>query len=221
MFAAANASRSFTSDAITDGAKKLNRALEKEIKYENENYTQLEDIETFLNESGFVFHEDTDGIHMSLKKQVGDKTIEVTFEARQPIPDEQQFSDEEQNEEEDGPETENYCDFTIFVTDSDGKSGLLIEGTTVDTEINYNNVQVCRDLTEVKKLHRLERSIKLYGGPDFSTLDERIQTALTEYLEGFGVNEHLGAFVECMSLDKDQRLYMNWLNSLKNFVEGQ
>ena len=31
----------------------MNKALEKEIKYENENYSQLEDIENFLNESGF------------------------------------------------------------------------------------------------------------------------------------------------------------------------
>ena len=53
-----------------------------------------------------------------------------------------------------------------------------------------------------------------YNGPDFTTLDERIQTSLTEYLEGYGVDEHLAAFVEVMSLDKDQRLYMRWLNSL-------
>jgi hypothetical protein len=32
--------------------------LDSEIKYEDENYTQLEDIETFLNESGFKFTED-------------------------------------------------------------------------------------------------------------------------------------------------------------------
>ena len=78
----AAASRAFNTNNVADGAQKLTRALEKEIKYENENYTQLEDIETFLNESGFIFNEDDDGIHMSLKKQVGDKLIEVTFEAR-------------------------------------------------------------------------------------------------------------------------------------------
>lgn len=212
--------QSFSTDAVSEGAKKLNRALEKEIKYENENYTQLEDIETFLNESGFQFSEESDGIFMSLKKQVGDKHVEVTFEARQPIPDDQQFSEEEQEgDDEHGPETENYCDFTVFITDSTGKSGMVIEGTTVDTEINYNSVQVSADVNEQKSMHRLERQIKQYAGPDFSTLDERIQTALTEYLEGFGVNEHLGAFVECMSLDKDQRLYMSWLTNLKNFVQ--
>ena len=60
--------------------------------------------------------------------------------------------------------------------------------------------------------------MRSYAGPDFSTLDERIQTSLTEYLEGYGINEHLAAFVEVMSLDKDQRLYMQWLSNLKDFI---
>lgn len=60
----------------------MNKALEKEIKYENENYSQLEDIETFLNESGFQFNEKESDISMSLSKTVGDKKVEVVFEAR-------------------------------------------------------------------------------------------------------------------------------------------
>lgn len=38
-------------------------------------------------------------------------------------------------------------------------------------------------------------------------------------MEGYGINEHLAAFVECMSLDKDQRLYMRWLAGLKDFID--
>lgn len=213
--------RAFANEGvISSGASKLSRALEKEIKYENENYSQLEDIETFLNESGFAFAEVDGGISMTLKKAVGDKTIEVVFEARQPIPDDQLGTDEEDEAEEQGAgETENYCDFTIFITEGDGKRGMLVDATSIDTEISYNSVQMCDDVPAQKQLHRFERSIKQYAGPDFSTLDERIQTSLTEYLEGFGVNEHLGAFVECMSLDKDQRLYMAWLADLKAFID--
>ena len=74
--------RAFSTENISSGAIKLNRALEKEIKYENENYTQLEDIETYLNESGFKFAEEDQGVRMSLKKQVGDKNIEIAFESR-------------------------------------------------------------------------------------------------------------------------------------------
>ena len=121
-------------------------------------------------------------------------------------------------EEEDNFNTENYCDFTIFVKDSQGKGGLVVDATTMDTEINYNNVFMSEDMEVEMGRNRFERAMKGYAGPDFSTLDERIQTAITEYLEGYGVNEHMSAFVECMSLDKDQRLYMSWLSNLKGFV---
>ena len=115
--------------------------------------------------------------------------------------------------------SENYCDFTIYISDASGKGeGLVVEATTMDTEISLNNVMVTDDINKQKKIHRFERQMRDYPGPDFSTLDERIQTALTEYLAGYGVNEHLAAFIECMSLDKDQRLYMQWLNNLKDFI---
>ena len=77
------AARSFSSfEMIERSTAKLNKALESEIKYENENYTQLEDIETFLNESGFVFRETDDGLQMTLSKDVGTKKVEVHFDAR-------------------------------------------------------------------------------------------------------------------------------------------
>ena len=95
---------------------------------------------------------------------------------------------------------------------------MIVEATSMDTEISFNNVAVVDNPKAMKDVHRFERQMMGYVGPDFSTLDERIQTAITEYLEGFGVNEHLAAFLECMSLDKDQRLYMRWLNQLKDFI---
>ena len=75
--------RGFASyDLIEKATQKLTKSLDGEIKYENENYSQLEDIETFLNESGFDFTESEHGTKMVLKKEVGDKVVEVHFEAR-------------------------------------------------------------------------------------------------------------------------------------------
>ena len=68
--------------AIEKSIQKLTKALEKEIKYENENYSQLDDIETYLNESGFTFTEQENGVILSLSKTVGDKHVEIQFEAR-------------------------------------------------------------------------------------------------------------------------------------------
>ena len=85
--AAVSSARAFSNlGAISNGATKLSRALDKEIKYEIENYTQLEDIEQFLNESGFEYTEEDNGIFMTLKKKVGTKTVEVVFEARYVTP---------------------------------------------------------------------------------------------------------------------------------------
>ena len=69
-------------ETIEKASGKLSKSLESEIKYENENYTQLEDIETFLNESGFLFKESDNGLEMTLTKDVGDKKVTVVFEAR-------------------------------------------------------------------------------------------------------------------------------------------
>ena len=74
--------RPFSFDVISSGANKLDKALSKEIKYENENYQQLEDIETFLQESGFSFSETDAGVAMTLTKTIGDKSIEIAFDAR-------------------------------------------------------------------------------------------------------------------------------------------
>ena len=114
--------------------------------------------------------------------------------------------------------TENYCDFTVFISDGNRKRGMVIDATSMDTEIAFNNIMVCEDVEKMKKMPRFERSLSEYNGPDFTTLDERIQSSLSEYLEGYGINEHLAAFVECMSLDKDQRLYMKWLSGVKEFI---
>lgn len=73
-----NAVRMFASNAnVEKSVQKLNKALEKELKYENENYSQLEDIETFLKESGFSFHEEDGTTVMTLVKTVGDKQVEI------------------------------------------------------------------------------------------------------------------------------------------------
>ena len=84
MVQAGYAGRGFSTNtaSIEKSIQKLTKSLEKEIKYENENYSQLDDIETYLNESGFKFSEEDNGIVLTLTKTVGDKLVEVQFEAR-------------------------------------------------------------------------------------------------------------------------------------------
>ena len=64
---------------------------------------------------------------------------------------------EGENEEEDLAQ-ENYSDFTIFISDSNGSSGLVIEATTMDTEVAFNNVLVTDDIKKMRSIPRFERS---------------------------------------------------------------
>jgi hypothetical protein len=75
---------------------------------------------------------------------------------------------------EDNMPSENYCDFTVFIADSGSKKGLVVEATSMDTEIAFNNVLSTDDIQKMKMIPRFERSLGEYNGPDFTTLDERI-----------------------------------------------
>jgi complement component 1 Q subcomponent-binding protein len=127
---------------------------------------------------------------------------------------------QEEEEREDVYGGENMCDFSVYVqSPTDENSGMIFDCVTHDTEVSVNNVQYTTELSKMKSLSRWERGYNYYAGPDFSSLDERLQTGLAEYLQAHGVNEHLAAFVEVMSLDKDQRLYMSWLDDVQGFLK--
>ena len=200
-------------------AQKLTKALEKELQYEKENYATPEDSATFLDESGFDFYEDPNGINCYLRKEVDGRKIEVQFMARQPPAEgEEQEEGQEHDPNMDLYDDSNMCDFSVFVYRDGSENGLIYECSTNETEISINNVMFTSEITNMRNRTRFERSFNYYNGPEFSSLDERLQAGLNEFLQGHGVDEHLAAFVEVMSIDKDNRLYMQWLEDMKNFV---
>lgn len=200
-------------------AQKLGKALDKELQYEKENYAPLEDSATFLDESGFDFYEDKDGINCYLRKEVDGRKVEVQFVARQPPPE----AEDEGQEGQYDPNMDMYdensmCDFSVFIYREGAENGLIYDCSSNETEITISNVMFTSEMSKMRDLSRFERSFNYYNGPEFTSLDERLQAGLTEFIQGHGVDEHLAAFVEVMSIDKDNRLYMQWLEDMKNFV---
>ena len=197
-------------------ASKLAKALDKELQYEKENYAQLEDTANFLDESGFDFFEDKEGLNCYLRKEVDGRKVEVQFSARQPPPEPE--GDEQQEHEGDMYDESNLCDFSVYIHRPGSEKGLIFDCSTNETEISISNVMFTSEISKMRDTHRFERNFNYYNGPDFSSLDERLQAGLSEFLQGHGIDEHLAAFVEVMSVDKDNRLYMQWLEDMKNFV---
>ena len=81
--------------------------------------------------------------------------------------------------------------------------GVIADCTSMETQIHINFVIHTTDVEGYLSSTRLQRYDQKYNGPDFNSLDERVQTSLTMYLQEFGLNEHLGAFVEIYSMDRD------------------
>lgn len=65
---------------------------------------------------------------------------------------------EEKDQDYEEP-SENYCDFSIFVKDTHSNTGMIVEATSMDTEIAFNNVMHADDMAKAMKLARFERSI--------------------------------------------------------------
>jgi len=98
---------------------------------------------------------------------------------------------------------------------------MVFECTSVNSEIEVNYCNVVEDIEKHKALSKVERTKHFgshYSGPEFNTLDERLKTGLQDYLKSFGITEELAVFIEHVSLDKEQRLYMKWLKTLEKFL---
>jgi complement component 1 Q subcomponent-binding protein, mitochondrial len=204
--------------STSNAATKLAKALEKELEYEKENYAELEDTENFIEESGFEYVEDADNMNCYLRKEVDGRHVEVQFSSRQPPQEPEEEGQQNEENEYDMYDEANLCDFSVYIFRDGSEEGLIFDCSTNETEITISNVMHTTQMTKMRDTHRFERSFNYYCGPEYNSLDERLQAGLAEFLQGHGVNEHLAAFVEVMSVDKDNRLYMQWLENMKKFV---
>ncbi len=108
-------------------------------------------------------------------------------------------------------------EFLVRVVKKGGKSGILIDGSTIDTSYEFNTLQFADDVTALYTDYVNQKPNDQYTGPAFNTLDERLQTEFNEFMSSLGVNEELMSFINVLSVDKDQRLYLKWLKNVNSF----
>lgn len=188
----------------------LLNCFKQELEYEEKEYKPISEDEKklFFNHSGFEFIESTSSARMELKKKSGEFDVTVCYHARSPMPE-----DEEANNE--GPT--NMVDFQLLINKTGQVGGFLVDAVVMDSQVSINAVHCAKDLKDLHSKFLTGRiDPDTYQGPDFSTLDESVQTAFTEFIAELGVNEECASFIEMSSLDKDQQLYMNWLKTSKN-----
>ena len=91
-------------------------------------------------------------MRLELRKVVGDKTVCVEFQARQPTPEEEPEEGEEEKSEEQREEEDqmmggdNYCDFNVWIYKTGQNKGILFDCTTMDTEVGLQRLLLARRL---------------------------------------------------------------------------
>ena len=110
-------------------------------------------------------------------------------------------------------------EFSVRVIRKGEKSGLLVDATLIDASLEFNSVQFHDDVSAAYENSYLNQKVsEVYSGPEFSTLDERLQSEFSEFLASLGIDEELGSFMQVLSVDKDQRLYLKWLKNVQKFL---
>jgi len=199
-------------------AEALCQILVDEYKFEEEKYEGFPEDKEFIKESGFVVTDINDTTEIKLTKNVGDKVVEIIFQASEAFNDEEDPEMEKNvTEEKQSEGSKSRADFFLAVKAKD-KSGLLFDCVSENVELRIYNVAYSKDIDSLIKENNTHKQETTYTGPNFEHLDEKLQSAFFDYIGSLGVNDKVLAFIECASAAKEQRLYMNWLQSMKNFV---
>lgn len=145
--------------------------------------------------------------------RTGDGNFRVAPEDRIAPADREELQDDEDVEE---PEPSFQAHLNISV-DRPGKGVLEIDAIAQDGLMVIENVNFFKD----KKLLEPGNTelANTYTGPPFGNLDEDLQVLFEKYLDERGINTTMALFVPEYIDFKEQKEYMGWLSSIKNFVE--
>ncbi len=109
-------------------------------------------------------------------------------------------------------------EFTVRVVKKGGKNGVFVDASTMDTSLEFNTLQYSDNVEQLYNDYINQKATDAYTGPSFNSLDERLQSEFTDFMTSLGINEELMSFMNVMSVDKDQRLYLKWLKNIQNFL---
>ncbi len=127
-------------------------------------------------------------------------------------------SERAENWEEEGGETPEEDqnldyghDFTVTV-----KKG----GNSMEFLCNAGQVITVNQMMHIPSGVTADKDLdKLYRGPQFDNLDEKLQDDIIKYLADRGVGDDMAFFVISYARDKEEREYRQWLKNFLSLVE--
>ncbi|KAH8554522.1 mitochondrial glycoprotein [Umbelopsis sp. PMI_123] len=200
--------------------------LDEEILYEKstDEPEQPAFIQEFLEANSFKLEDKPGMDEVTLTRTFGNEKIRVLFaisDINNAADDD--FADVPADDVEGEDDDVAPVSFPVRASvtiEKDGKGAVTIDTVAQDGAVVIESVLYYKDgklATEQSAEADWQRR-GLYIGPQFSELDEGVQTLFERYLEERGINTALANFLPDYVEYKEQKEYLQWLQSVKSFV---
>jgi Mitochondrial glycoprotein len=189
--------------------KKLAKFLDVEITKTFKNYKFDDDFIAFLKLRELELEDFEHTVQTVLRKKYPNHSVEINFEAKCPISAEYLKS---LNLDAEELAKGNFVDFNVFITNTSKNSGIFIDCCSFSSKLEVRSVTYSSNM---KIFEDSDESNQLFNGPDFETWDNKVVEGVMQYLKQFQIDSDLASFIESYAYDKEQRLYMSWLQKLK------
>lgn len=191
-------------------SSKVAKAIGGELKHEQEQYEQAQEIKAFLKSTPFKLVEADGDVNMALEREIGDKTIRIEWQLTSP------FSPDGEEEGQDGEMMEREATEVSVNVENKSGAGMTFFCSTQHGEDHRYIIGMVKTYASQEE----KESVSSYNGPEFEDLDDKLQESFDEYLAELGMSTEVCDFVDAMALDKEQREYVRWLSTAKKFVEA-
>lgn len=210
-------SQSIPKPSIFNPKSHLLETLKSEIDFELKLYKSDLKIFEFLKRSGFEISDSNKSPIIKLTKLKDNVKIVIVFEADQGI---RYLDNSSQNNELNNSDDEEISgrifDFFIGVLNTDNRQGLAYNCFAHKLQFQIDSIAFLEEVDDESEEYKMTK--RDYHGPLFSTLDTNVQELLLSYLEDFGVNNELVAFIAGITVDKRKRLIMTWMKNIYDML---
>ena len=214
-----------TNIALKDEKSELITMLRKEIKSHTEHADKSEYQTTLasLHKKGFT-EVKTNNRSVCLEKKVLSDTLTIytDFNMLFTKPSEEDAPPQQlQKEDKDSEESKMDTIVGFLATLAKGKS---TKGFVAEILVNENGIEVssikCHDnIGQVRQeILSIGKAPEEMYGPNYERLDDRLQTALNDYLSFLGLDDETLTYIFEIMAKKEEKCYAEWLNKMTEFL---
>lgn len=194
----------------------LAEKLQSEVRHEKESYSKPEALKQGPP-APFKADDKSGAAELVLRRGFEGEDIEVKASVEQEPSDEEEPEDDaaeegEADEEGQAPPPPPAFPVTVSISKSADKPPLVFDLLLKDAQWYIAHVK--------HSILSETAGVEPYEGPDFATLDVELQQQFEEYLYRRGIDSDLAAFLQDALLDKEQKEYVRWLDSVAKFVSS-